>query len=224
MYPEDTVIVGVINRKKDLQRLLKARWYRIPQKQMPRGIHADYLAFFLSGRSFKERSGSVQYYAPVKGLELVYRRDLFPDEAQHPRANEVYYKVALGDVIEKQPPVHNTSRRVITFIYTTWDRFVSARTIDDLYSEADYFVDRIYHALRSAGLPVERTWQVENRLTSSAAELRILCEDGVVIASTQDVGRHLYLDKRQKQDSILAAILAQIQQRGGPATTNIPVD
>lgn len=224
MYPEDTVIVGVINRKKDLKTLLSKRWYRIPQKQMPRGVHAKYLAFFLSGRSFKEHSGSVPYYAPVTGLELVYRRDLFPDEMQHPRADEVYYKVALGEVIEKQPPVQNSSRRVITFIYTTWDRFVSARTIDDLYSEADYFVDRIYHALRSAGVPAERTWQAENRLTNSAAEIRILCEDGAVIASTNDDGPHLYLDQNRGQDGILAVILAQIQQRGGPATTNIPID
>lgn len=147
MYPEDQVLVGVVKRKRDLQHILRDSWYRIPAEQMPSGISAEYLGFFLSGKVFREQSGGIYYYAPVSGIELVRRRDILPDETAHPRADHVYYRIALAEVKYKHPPVLNPQRRVVSFIYTTWDRFVNAEQISDLYSDADYYVDRVYHAL-----------------------------------------------------------------------------
>lgn len=112
------------------------------------GVFVEYVAFFLSGRVFKGQSGTVAYYAPRQGVELAYRRDLVPTEQNHPRADRVYYRVGLGALQEKQPPITNSSKRTITFIHTTWDRFHAARRIADLYSEADYFVSRVYRSSR----------------------------------------------------------------------------
>lgn len=221
MYPEDRVLVGVINRKRDLTHAREGRWYRIPQDRLPRGVNAEYLAFYLS-RAFGEQNGGIRYFAERRGLELAYRRDLLPGEADHPRANAVYYKVQIGELIEKDPPVLNPTRRVITFIYTTWDRFVHARTISDLYSQADYFVDRIYYALRNAGIPAERTWDAEYR--SAPPELRVLCQKGAVVASTEPANGVFYLDDSQQEDTILAAIRAEIARQGGPLTISIPMD
>src|SRR4051812_24780388 len=100
MYPEDRVLIGVINRKRDLNTARDEHWYRIPRERMPRGVHVEYIAFFLSG-AFGERSGSICYYAERKGLELLYRRDLLPNEPNHKRADSVYYKVGLGDLMDK---------------------------------------------------------------------------------------------------------------------------
>jgi hypothetical protein len=224
MFAEDRVLVGVIRRKRDLDYARDQHWYRIPQARMPHGVNAEYIAFFLSGAIFKERSGGIHYYAEKKGLELVRRRDLLPAEANHPRAEEVYYQVQLGDLMEKTPPVLNSSRRILSFVYTTWDRFVNARDISDLYSTADYFVDRIYHALRSTGLTPQRIWQAEYREAGRAAELRILCEKGTVVASTEQSGGTVYLDHSQKEDKILAAIKAEIARQGGPVYLSIPVE
>jgi hypothetical protein len=222
MNPEDRVLVGVINRKRDLNYARDQHWYRIPQKRMPLGVYTDYLAFFLSGKVFKEQSGGIHYYAPVKGLELAYRRDLLPDEAKHARADEVYYRVALGDLEVKSPPVVNTNKRVIHFIRTTWDRFVHARHIADLYSNADYFVDRIYHALRSSGIQAQHVWESERSTFSFAPGLRVLCEDGPMDVSTQPGEGAVYVDPSQKRDAILTQILAAIDEHGGPVTVNIP--
>jgi len=219
MFPEDRVLVGVINRKRDLALAQTEGWYRIPQERMPRGINAEYMAFFLS-RAFKERNGGIYYYAERKGLELAYRKDLLPKEADHPRADEVYYKVQIGDLIEKSPPVLNPTRRTLTFVYTTWDRFVHAEKISDLYSQDDYFVDRIYHALQSRGVYAERTWQAEYR--GDAPQLRILCEKGSVNASTAPGEGTLYLDQTEGEDKILAKILANIAAQGGPVFVRIP--
>lgn len=223
MFPEDRVLVGVINRKRDLELVRDAHWYRIPQKQIPNGVNAEYLAFFLS-RAFKERNGGVYYYAERQGLELAYRRDLLPGEANHKNANEVYYKVQLGALMEKVPPILNPTKRSIIFIYTTWDRFLKAQEIRDLYSKADYFVDRIYHALRQIGIRPQRFWEAEYREVGYGAQLRILCERGTIIASTTQDDNSIYLDENGREDAILAAIRAAIEKQGGPVTIGIPLE
>src|SRR5579859_2298270 len=120
MYPEDRVLVGVINRKRDFDYALNQHWYRIPQARAPRSIDAEYVAFYFS-RSFKERNGGIHFYARRTGHELVRRRDLLPNEKQ--RANDLYYKLQLEPLQAKTPPILNPTARPIAFIYTTWDRF-----------------------------------------------------------------------------------------------------
>lgn len=142
MFPEDRVLVGVINRRRDLE-YAREGWYRIPAVRMPNGVYAEYIAFFLS-RAFGSRNGGIYFYAERRGVELVYRRDLLPQEANHPRAGDVYYKVQLGVLVEKVPPVLNPSRRTVAFLNTTWDRFLNARQLSDLHCPEEYYVDRIY--------------------------------------------------------------------------------
>lgn len=130
--PDECVLVCVINRKRDFARLRDERWYRIPAGQFPEGIEAAYLAFFFS-RAFGALNGAVHCYARVTGIELSYRSWVLPDEPDHPRAQAVYYRVALGPVTRKHPPVSNPAKHRISFIRTRWDSFQAARTVDDLY-------------------------------------------------------------------------------------------
>lgn len=224
MYPDDRVLVGVINRKRDLQFLLGENWYRIPRDKLPRGVYTEYLAFFLSGSAARGRDATgIYYYAERSGVELLYRRDILPQEATHARAGEIYYKVSLKNLTARVPAITNPTRRTISFIHTTWDRFINAREVLDLYSTADYFVDRIYHALRDACLRPDRYWSTEYRETGYAPQVRILCENGVVVASTQSAdGVDVLLDMAVPEDQILAKIRAQIASKGGPVTINIP--
>ncbi len=216
------MLVGVINRQRDLIYARDEGWYRIPQARMPRGVQADYLAFFLSGRTFKERSGGIHFFARTVGLELAYRHELLPRERAHPRADHVYYRIALADWQVKEPPVRNPTRRPISFIYTTWDRFSSAETIADLYSTADYYVDRVYHALRDRGIEPDRYWEAERETTGIAPGVRILCEDGSVFEASTEPGSDFLLDGAQSEDAILRQILEQIAKRGGPVMLSVP--
>lgn len=130
--PLDRVLVCVLNRRRDFEQLRDSAWYRIPQVEMVDGIHAEILAFFFS-RAFGDLNGAIHCYAAVTGIELVYRDWLLPAEAGHPRANAVYYRVALGPLQRKNPPVSNLEKRPIAFIRTTWERFEPARAVADLY-------------------------------------------------------------------------------------------
>ena len=147
MYADDRVLVGVIKRVKDYQIARQQHWYRIPQRQMPGGVQAEYIAFFLSGAAFRGQGGVIASFARITGLELARRRDLLPGEGQ--RADDIYYKLQFRRLIERDPPIVNSSKRRFSFIRTTWDRFVCAEAIPDLYSRAEYYVDRVYYALRA---------------------------------------------------------------------------
>jgi len=128
VYPEDRVLVGVINRQRDFERAQVEHWYRVPVGQAPKGIHAEYIAFFFS-RAFNELNGAIHFYARRTGVELVRRRDLLPEEASHPRAEALYHKIQFGELRRKDPPIVNSDRRGVAFIYTTWDRFSDARVL-----------------------------------------------------------------------------------------------
>lgn len=219
MYPDDSVLVGVIKDKSDLEYLLKDLWYRIPKKQMPNGVFTKYLAFFLSAKAAKHLGASgVYYFAEIKGVELVYRQDLFPNDKSE-KAKDEYYKAQFRQIQGKNPPVLNPSKRRFAFIYTTWDRFVNAREIADLYSKNDYYVDRIYHALRERQIYAERSWDIERKNKGYGAAVRIVCENGAITGYTDrdySDSNGFFLDGNQNQDEILKQIKAQIARMGGP--------
>jgi hypothetical protein len=130
--PLDRVLVCVLNRRRDFEQVRDGRWYRIPQAEMMDGVHAEILAFFFS-RTFGDLNGAIHCYAAVTGVELAYREWLLPGETAHPHATSIYYRVALGPLQRKHPPVANLEKRPIAFIRTTWERFAPARAVSDLY-------------------------------------------------------------------------------------------
>jgi hypothetical protein len=227
VYPEDRVLVGVINRKRDFDKARFEHWYRVPQGQARTGIYAEYVAFFFS-RAFKELNGGIHYYARRTGIELVRRRDLLPEEAGHPRADAVYHKLQLGELRRKDPPIVNADRRVVTFIYTTWDRFTAAATLADLYSDADHFVDRVFHALEAEGIRADRIWEASRQSDDGGAQLRIECEDGTVIASTGGRAEHVIaLTPEASVHAVrvsVETILQAIRAHGGPLMVGLPLE
>lgn len=219
MLADDRVLVGIINRKTDLDHLLQDHWYRIPQKQMPDGIFAEYVAFFLSGTASKRFGDSgIYYFARRHGLELAYRKDLLPYETSKKalaRANDPYYKVQFRQIQGKVPPIINPDKRRFAFIHTTWDRFVNASEISDLYSKNDYFVDRIYHALRDKQIRVDRYWDAQRTQTGYGASVRIICEHGTLLGYTEENSHYengIFLDSQRPDDEIFAEIQAKMAQ------------
>lgn len=223
MFPDDRVLLGSINRKTDLDYLLQEHWYRIPQTRMPDGIYAEYIAFFLSGTAAKRFGTSgVYYFARRYGLELVYRKDLLPAEKSKKaleRADDVYYKVQFQSVEGKVPPITNPTNRRFAFIYTTWDRFINATEIADLYSRKDYYVDRIYHALRDRQIRPSRYWDAGRKETGYGASVRVICEQGTLTGYTEEEFEDengIYMDENRPDDEIFEVIRAKMAQLGGP--------
>jgi hypothetical protein len=129
---DERVLVVIVPTAADWERACAERWYRIPLKRAPRRIGAEYLAFY-HPKALGERAWSIAYYAPVRGVEIVTRRELLPAEADHPRASDLYYRFELGAPQPLQPPIPSHRLRRVTFIMTTLSRLLAAREIHDLW-------------------------------------------------------------------------------------------
>jgi hypothetical protein len=132
MEADSVVLIGVMNRQVDFIAARDEGWYRIPIDHAPRIVMPDYVAFFFT-RAFSSRNGGIYYFAARRGLELVRRRDLLPQEADHPRAESWYYRLALAPLQQRTPAILNGKGRRVTFITTTGQRFMYAERLDDLY-------------------------------------------------------------------------------------------
>jgi hypothetical protein len=211
MYPEDRVLVAYVPEPADFKIIREAGWYRIPQKHMPKGLYAEYFAFYF-GRKFGPEKWAIHYYAPQLGYELLSRSDLLPNQPNHPRASDLYYKVQLGPLQKLPRPIISLRWRRITFIHTTWDRFQDAQEINDLFVEGGDYVNRLYATLKEKGIRSERNYEIKEDGGTYRVPLAIFCRDGRIDIPTQDLP--------QTDTAVLnmaERISLEVQKRGGQA-------
>lgn len=211
MYPEDRVLVAYVPAPADFTIVREEGWYRIPQRHMPKGLYAEYFAFYF-GRKFGSEKWAIHYYAAQQGFELQTRRDLLPDQPDHPRADELYYKVQLGPLQKLDRPIVSLRWRRITFIHTTWDRFQDAQEINDLYVEGGEYVDRLYAILKERGIQSERNYQVKERGERYQIPLAIFCRDGRL-----DIREPQIPEDDSAVINLADEISQEVQKRGGTA-------
>ena len=131
LTPASLVLVAVMTEPRDLEIARLFGWYRIPLRTAPKVIAVDYLAFYQT-KAFKEQRWRIQYIAQVRGHELTTRSELLRDESDHPRAQEEYYKVQIGQLEELPNTILAHKWRRITFLYTTGEYLLKAETVNDL--------------------------------------------------------------------------------------------
>jgi hypothetical protein len=221
MYPEDRVLVAVMSRPQDFEIARDQGWYRVPERKAGRGLYFEYVAFYFTA-AFGEEKWTIHYYAPCLGHELVTRRDMLPDEPDHSRAGELYYKLQLGPLQKREPAIISHRWRRVTFIYTTWDRFQAAKEINDLYAQGGEYVDRLYHALRDAGLAPERHYPVREQCQEYIAGLALPCREGVltvgVAGEDADPPSALSFTPEaltKEPETCLQLVRAEVERRGG---------
>ena len=134
--PTDLILVCLLPTPRDMEIARLLGWYRIPLRTAPKVVAVDYLAFYQPG-SFAERGGQIEFVAPVRGHELATRAELLKDEADHPRANEEYFKVQIGPLECLSSPIVAEKWRRLTFLYTTGEYLLNAKTLNDLVVQSD---------------------------------------------------------------------------------------
>jgi hypothetical protein len=111
------------------------------------------------------------------------RRDLFPDAVDHPRADRQYYKIQIGPLIRREPPIPSLRWRRINFLKSTWDRFSAAEEINDLYLSG---ADGLYVTLKESGFFPEREYLIKEGEDTYTADVAVPCRDGVVVVVAGD--------------------------------------
>jgi len=172
IYPDDRILVAVMNNQEDWQRIQDEGWYRLPVKHAPEGTpDFDWLAFYFT-RAFDRDKWAIHYYARIEGHELLTRKELIPAEPGHPHANRWYYKLQIGPLQHKLPPIISQNWRRITFIVTTGDRFETAEEINDLFEDQSP-AGRLYVTLKETGIHSEQRLTLKEKGVSYVADLAV---------------------------------------------------
>ena len=136
LAPTSLILVAFLPTPRDLEIARLLGWYRIPLRTAPKVVAVDYLAFYQPA-SFGERGGRIEFVSGVRGHELTTRAELLRDEADHPRANEEYYKVQIGAMEKLTSPILADKWKRVTFLYTTGEYLLNAKSVNDLVVQSD---------------------------------------------------------------------------------------
>ena len=136
LKPTHLILVAFLPTPRDLEIARLLGWYRIPLRTAPKVVAVDYLAFYQPS-AFGEHGGKIELIAEVRGHELTTRGELLKDEAEHPRAREEYYKIQIGGLEKLKEPILADKWKRVTFLYTTGEYLLKAKTLNDLVVDGD---------------------------------------------------------------------------------------
>jgi len=193
---EKLVLVGVVNRKKDLEIAFKKHWYRIPFKHVPKR-KAKYLALYQT-RVFTKEGKAINYYASIKGSSLHKRRELLPDEENHPRSEDYYYKLNLGSLRTTPYRIENRYGRRIGFAFTTLKELLRSKEISELFNIVP-IEEIMRQALKKWGIKAGGGYSImENKRLRYRLDFAIFCQNGKINIECDDLKWHSQPRQRAK--------------------------
>jgi very-short-patch-repair endonuclease len=174
-----SALVAVMNNKADFARAWNEHWYRIPVRSAPPRVEFSRLSrlAFYQTQVFGEEKWAVNYHADVCEVDRVKRVELLPQERDHPRAQDEYYRLKIGDLERLPRPIPSLRWRRIVFIPTTTEKLLRAEEINDLYHESP-LEDELWRRLKKAGIPAERQFYVGKQDRIYCLDFAILCAHG----------------------------------------------
>jgi very-short-patch-repair endonuclease len=171
------VLVAIMNNQRDLEVATTHHWYRIPVKSAPKNIQeAEWLAFYQT-KVFGDEGWAIRHYARIIGRSMARRRDLLPGEPDHPRADNQYFRLDLGDLQRRVQPITSRRGRRIVFIPTTWEKFERAEEINDLFHESP-LEDTLYNGLKKRRIEAERQFFISVGQARYCLDFAIFCQKG----------------------------------------------
>ena len=110
--PHALILTAIVPTPRDLEIARILGWYRIPFRFAPKIVHVDYVAFYQPAAFGEKHAHCIEMLAEVRGVELNTRKELVREEPEHPRADEEYYKIQLGPLLELNHPIRAEKLRV----------------------------------------------------------------------------------------------------------------
>ncbi len=176
MQSESALLVAILNNVRDFNIARDQGWYRIPVKSALRLTQPRVLAFYQT-KVFGADRWSISWYAEVRRIERLTRRELLPEQPDHPRAADEYYCLHLGPLQRREQPILSRTFRRVTFIPTVWRKFQQAEEINDLWNESP-LEDVVWSAFKHEGLVAERQYLVSETKTTYILDFAIACDRG----------------------------------------------
>ena len=186
MSTRGEVLVAIINNLPDFAIARDQHWYRIPVSSVEKWLKDRWppqcLAFYQT-KVFGQEAYAVHYYAQVLDIRQVYRWQLFPDDPRDEKRNRRYYQVSLQPLQRLPEPIISLRWRRIVFIPTTWEKFINAVEINDLYDESS-LEDPLWAEFKRLQIKAERQELVTAKARNYFLDFAIYCETGKMDVET----------------------------------------
>jgi very-short-patch-repair endonuclease len=179
MDSSNLMLIAIMNNGRDLHIARIQHWYRIPVKSAPKRLREmNYIAFYQT-KAFGDQKWSISYWAEIREIRTVKRLELLPLEDDHPKANERYYKVDIGDLKQLADPIASKRGRRIVFIPTTVEKFRAAKEVNDLFHESP-LEDKLWYEFKKSGIDAERQYYISEERGRYCLDFAIFCEKGKI--------------------------------------------
>jgi very-short-patch-repair endonuclease len=186
MHRRGEILITIMNNALDFNLAHEQHWYRIPVVSANKWIKdawpPDILAFYQT-KVFGTEAFAVNYFAEVDHIQEVRRRELFPDQPEDKKSNQLYYKIFLKPLQRLIKPIISQRRRRIIFISSTMDRFTSAVEINDLY-QGSSLEECLWKELKKLSILAEREEYVEIKQLKLFLDFAIYCANGHIDIET----------------------------------------
>jgi len=180
------VLVAIMNNPLDLAIARDQHWYRIPVHSVKKWLRdrwpPQWLAFYQT-KIFGDEAYAVNYYARVLDIRQVFRWQLFPNEPRDEKGWRRYYQLLLSPLQRLPQPIFSRRWRRIIFIPTTWQKFMNAVEINDLYDESP-LEDRLWAEFKRLRISAERQEFVQVKRRTYALDFAIYCAAGKIDVET----------------------------------------
>ena len=180
------VLIAIINNPLDFIIARDQHWYRIPVRSVENLLKErwppQWLAFYQT-KVFGSQAYAVNYYARVLNIRKVFRWHLFPDQPHDERGQRRYCQLLLSPLERLPQPILSRRWRRIVFITTTWQKFVNAAEINDLYDESP-LEDRLWAEFKRLEISAERQRFVRVKERTYALDFAIYCASGKIDVET----------------------------------------
>lgn len=180
------VLVAIINNRLDFAIARDKHWYRVPVSSQAKWL-ADrwppkWLALYQTKKLGLDAC-AINYYAKVTSVREASRWQLFIGQPRNEKSERLYYQLFLEPLQRLPKPIVSHRHRRIIFIPTTWEKFVNADEINDLYSESS-LEDRLWAEFKRLQIQPERQELVTIEDRNYFLDFAIYCASGKVDIET----------------------------------------
>ncbi len=176
----EELLVGIINRISDFEIIRDKHWYRIPvdvaDNRLKKRWPPKWIAFYQSG-VLRNNPFLISHYAEIKSIVKVQRNELFSNEPYNQNSNKIYYKLVFEKLDTLPRPILSRRWRRIIFIQTTYEKFLNAVEINDLFDES-ILEDRLWAEFKRNKIEAERQELVQVKNKFYFLDFAIYCIKG----------------------------------------------
>ena len=184
------LLVALLPKKSALDTLINEGWYHIPVEKAPKRWPPKLLALY-QGKVFgAEEAYKIRHYGEVNHIDIVPRKELFPDDEENLyKAEKLYYRLQLSKPEERETPIVSYRPRRLVFIPTTLEKFLRAEQINDLFDESG-LEDRLWAEFKRIKILAKRQWNLKIQDHKYYLDFAVFCQKGKLAIETDGYKTH----------------------------------